>query len=61
METLKEQKGTKDTNWSYMVKKLRTTPGYKTDDGKNGNKLDGINIIILIILTIHGKNSVQIN
>lgn len=34
VETLKEQKGTKDTNWSYMVKKLRTTPGYKTDDGK---------------------------
>lgn len=35
LETLKEQKGTKDTNWSYMVKKLRTTTGYGSVDGKN--------------------------
>lgn len=35
VETLEEQKGTKDTNWSYMVKKLETTPSYGSDDGKN--------------------------
>lgn len=35
VEVLEEQKGTKDTNWSYMVKKLETTPGYGSDDGKN--------------------------
>ncbi|MBD5089111.1 MAG: hypothetical protein HDT30_09940 [Clostridiales bacterium] len=34
-ETLDEQKGTKDTNWSYMVKKLVTSPGYGSKDGKN--------------------------
>ena len=35
VETLDEQKGTKDTNWSYMVKKLETSPGYGSKDGKN--------------------------
>ncbi|MCI8408747.1 MAG: hypothetical protein HFJ09_05680 [Lachnospiraceae bacterium] len=35
VETLKEQKGTKDTNWSYMVKKLETIPSYSSDDGNN--------------------------
>lgn len=35
VETLEEQKGTKDTNWSYMVKKLETSPGYGSKDGKN--------------------------
>lgn len=35
VETLEEQKGTKDTNWSYMVKKLEITPKYSSDDGKN--------------------------
>lgn len=35
VETLEEQKGTKDTNWSYMVKKLEITPHYSSDDGKN--------------------------
>lgn len=34
-ETLDEQKGTKDTNWSYMVKKLATSPSYGSKDGKN--------------------------
>ncbi|MDE7425229.1 MAG: hypothetical protein K2N51_16335 [Lachnospiraceae bacterium] len=41
VETLEEQKGTKDTNWSYMVKKLETTPAYSSDDGKNW-KQDGV-------------------
>lgn len=35
VETLEEQKGTKDTNWSYMVRKLDTSLAYGSDDGKN--------------------------
>lgn len=40
VETLEEQKGTKDTNWSYMVKKLEITPKYSSDDGKNWKQDD---------------------
>lgn len=40
VETLEEQKGTKDTNWSYMVKKLEITPQYSSDDGKNWKQDD---------------------